>query len=154
MSISRSELGMAFLTLTSLLTIGCAADPAVGLKAADVVPISVKVTPIFADPLKPLLQVETTLSDAGATDCVLLFFYDVRDQAGADPHVHLDADDFLKLDADARRRRFSTNDNTYTMFVEVKALRTVATRVNVVAMSEKSQKGAYGHGELPAAAQP
>lgn len=117
-------------------------------------PISVKVTPILADPLKPLLQVETTLSEAGATDCVLLFFYDIRDEAGVDPNVHLDADDFLKLDADARQRRFSTNKNTYTMLVEVKALRTVATRVNVVAMSEKAQKGAYGHGTLPAAAQP
>jgi hypothetical protein len=145
--------GAAVLVAAVVVLSGCASSVSPA-KAADVVPISVKVTPIFADPLKPLLQVETTLSDAGATDCVLLFFYDVRDQAGADPHVHLDADDFLKLDADARRRRFSTNDNTYTMFVEVKALRTVATRVNVVAMSEKSQKGAYGHGELPAAAQP
>lgn len=145
--------GAAVLVAAVVLLSGCASSVSPA-KAADVVPISVKVTPIFADPLKPLLQVETTLSDVGATDCVLLFFYDVRDQAGADPHVHLDADDFLKLDADARRRRFSTNDNTYTMFVEVKALRTVATRVNVVAMSEKSQRGAFGHGELPAAAHP
>lgn len=132
---------------------GCASSVGPS-KAADAVPISVNVTPIFADPLKPLLQVETTLSEAGATDCVLLFFYDIRDEAGADPNVHLDADDFLKLDADARRRRVSTTANTYTMLVEVKALRTVAARVNVVAMSEKARKGAYGHGTLPAAAQP
>lgn len=154
MSTSLHKLGIAVFSLTTLIAIGCAADPTGGGKAIDVVPISVNVTPIFTDPLKPLLQIETTLSDSGATDCTLLFFYDIRDEAGIDPNMHLDADDFLELDVDARQRRFSISGNKYSMFVKIKALGTMETKVNVVAMGESAKKGAYGKGTLPAAATP
>lgn len=135
--------------LSCLLASGCATSPT-GV-AADVVPISVNVTPILTDPLKPLLQIETTMSSSGVTDCVLLFFYDIRDETATDPDLHLDADDFLELNADARARRFSITGDKYTMFVNVKGLRTVATTVNVVAIRESVKKGAFGAGKLPAA---
>lgn len=138
--------------LSCVLVSGCASSaPAV---AADVVPISVNVTPILTDPLKPLLQIETTMSASGATDCVLLYFYDIRDETAVDPAIHLDPDDFLELNADARSRRFSITGDKYTMFVNVKGLRTVATTVNVMAVRESAKKGALGTGKLPAAATP
>ncbi|MBX3407538.1 MAG: hypothetical protein KF869_12330 [Phycisphaeraceae bacterium] len=146
----RLIVASSILVAASILSSGCASDQG-PTKAADVVPISVNVIPILTDPLKPLLQIETTLNTSGATDCVLLYFYDIRDETGTDPDVHLDTDEFLDMNADSRQRRFSTSGNKYTIFVNAKSVRPIAGTVSVVVMSDSTKKGAFGKASLPAA---
>lgn len=135
--------------MSCVLASGCASSSS-GF-AAEVVPISVNVAPVLDDPQKPLLKIETTLSQSGATDCVLLYFYDVRNESADDPDVHLDPDEFLSMNADARQRRISIAGNKYTIYVDAKAQRPIAGTVSVVVMSDSTKKGAFGKATLPAA---
>lgn len=146
MNVTKIGLAALVLCLVALLS-GCASDHlAIG---AEAVPISVRVTPnTAATPHTLTVDIELS-SVAPMGGCKLALFYDVRDLSRYDPYRHLDPDDFLKLNPDLRTTIIPASSTKISLTIELVAGRSIATQVNIIAISESAMRGSGGSGTVP-----